>query len=685
MDIEDTKNFEESNEGLKPILSVKLDDETLVKEIDNNIDEAKKVWKEKTEVKGNNNFNYYLGKEDVKMGSDKKTRIVENVIFRNTETIIPIITSSTPEPRLFHPNKKFMEKLRKVLTMKWEVLDKMLEKSRITIRRNFFWYLGVMKCRYDETDQEIVWDTVKNDHVIVDPTGEFVAQIIDDMTVEEVIAAYPKNKEDLLKLIGAKKGDKKTLGGKMTFIEYHTPEFTVWKYKGIILDKQKNTNWDWDETTITDDNGEETQTSYNVLKKPTMPYIFFKTFNVNSEIYGDTSLVEQAIPLQDLINKRKRQINENAEEANGSLIGSGDFISKEQFSTIKGATRERIWVEKGDARAALTRMAGNPMQQYVQDDFIQTKNEIDNLMGTHSTTRGAGSTNDTATGQVMEKQQDYGRIDDTVKSYEDFCEDYFNMTLQMMMIHYEEEHLIPLEAEDDITLSRGLLIKELSKVYKYKENELKGGKYEEEYKFTKPIVMVKRGSTLPTDDTSKRNGAITLWGQGGIDPISLYEELNDPNPELKAKRLFLWQQAPQILFPELAKAMGGGGEPTSQEQYTEGMIKDTEAIQQGQDPGINREMKEPQQAQLHIQGHSAYMDSDEFKKLDDQTKALYLSHVKQEVAFLKEQKATAEAGGQPPEQPLGSPVVTQEEAPIDEENPINTLQELGGTDEQRIA
>jgi hypothetical protein len=639
MDIQPKDTFEEAIDTLKPVLSLELDDEELIKQIDKNIEEAKEVWRKKTLEDGEKNFKYYLGKEEVKLTAGDKTRVVENIIFRNTETIVPVLTSNTPEPRIFHPNKKFIEKLRKILTIRWEVFDKMLEKSRVSIRRNFFWYLGVMKTRFDEDLKEIVWETVKNDHVIVDPDGEFVAQIIDDLTLQETIELYPKNKDKLLNLVGVKPTDKKMLGSKISFIEYHEPDFTVWKYKSIILDKQKNANWDWGETKEVDEMGVESSVAYNVLKKQTYPYIFFKTFNTNSEVYSDTSLIEQAIPLQDLVNKRKRQIDENAEEANGTLVGSGDYLSKEQFATIKGSSRERIWVEKGDARAALTRMAGNPLQGYVQDDFVMTKNEIDNIMGTHSTTRGAGSQSDTATEAVLEKQQDYGRIDDVIKSYEDFCEDYFNMTLQMMMIHYDEEHYLPVEGHDDISLSRDLLIEELSKIYKYKDNELRGGKYEEATRYVKPIVMVKRGSTLPTDDVSKRNDAINLWGAGGIDPLSLYEELNDPNPELRARRLFIWNQAPQILFPELAKVMGAGGQASPQEQYTEGMIKDTEAIQNGEKPPVNRELQDPQQAQLHIQGHSVYMDSDEFNKLDPPVQQLYIDHVKEEVAFIKGQKA----------------------------------------------
>jgi len=652
--------FEETIETLKSVLSLDLPDDELVKEIDDNITKAKTVWEEKTVDLGEKNFRYYLGKHDIK--GDKK--LIENVIFRNTETIIPIITSSTPEPRIFHPNKKFADKLRKILTMRWEVFDKMLEKSRVSIRRNFLWYVGVMKVRFDEDLNEIVWENVKNDHVMIDPDGEFVVQIIDNMTLKEVIDLYPKNKADLLKLVGVKEGENKLLGSKISFIEYHTPEFTVWKYKSIILDKQKNPNWDWGETSEVNEMGIEQSVAYNVLSKPSMPYIFLKTFNVNSDIYGDTSLIEQAIPLQDLINKRKRQIDENADEANGSLVASGDFISKEQFATIKGVPRERIWVEKGDARMAVSRIAGNSLQGYIMDDFMMTKSEIDNIMGTHSTTRGAGSNSDTATEAVMEKQQDYGRIDDLVKSYEDFCEDYFNMTLQMMMIHYQDEHLIPLEGVDDVNLNRDLLIEEFSKVYRYKDNELRGGKYEESKEFVKPIVMVKRGSTLPIDDVSRRNDAINLWNGGGIDPLSLYEELNDPNPELRAKRLFIWQQSPQILFPELAKAMGGGGKPTSQEQYTEGMIKDTEAIKNGEQPPVNRELQEPQTAQAHIQGHSVYMDSEDFTKLDPQVQQLYINHVKEEVAFIKQQTGgTEEALTQPEVQTEEQPIMEQETVP----------------------
>jgi len=643
-------SFQENISQYKPLFSLDLEDKDLITEINKRLDLGKKLRDNIVIKKGNLNWDYYKGQHAVKTLSDGKSKIVKNIIFRNIETIVPILTSNTPEPRIFHPNKLFTEKLRKILTLRWEVFDKMLEKSRKTIRHNAIRYLGALKVRYDTEYNDICWELVNPKHLIIDPDATYlydckwVAQLVKGYTVKEVIEKYPYGKEKLLKTLGIKSEDDKKLGSEISFIEFSTPDFTVWKYNYIILDKQENQNYDFEGVSTFDEVGKETKIRYNIFKKPIVPYIFFQLFNIENEesgIYGNTSLIEQAIPLQDNVNKRKRQVDENADEANGTLVGSGDYISFAQFQKLKGEATERVWVEKGDARMAISRLSGNPLQNYVLNDMYDSQGEIDNIMGSHSTTRGEGRQGETtATERVMEKQQDYGRIDDIVKAYEDFSEDYFNMTLQMMLVHYKDVHLFPIEQEDDIEVSREILIKEFSKIFKYKDSELRGGKYEVEYKYVPPVVMVKRGSTLPTDDITKRVSAIELWSKGGIDPISLHEELNDPNPELKAKRLFLFKNNPQLLFPELAQYSQTEG-ITPEGKYTEGMIADTEAIQKGQEPGVNKEMSNPATGQSHLVSHNTYIDSSEFEQADQQFKARYIAHVKAEIDFMKQQMAQA--------------------------------------------
>lgn len=622
-------NFEEKLETLQPVLSLNLDNDELIKQIDERVREAQKLYDEKIDKKGKKNLDYWMGNHPVKKG---ESEIVENIIFRNVETIIPILTANTPTPRVFHPNLDFNDKLTKLLNLRWGVYDKMLGKSRRVLRHGFIYYLGVMKVRYDPDEDEIIWEVVHPKKVLIDPKAtslydcQWVAQLVGDMTVQEVMDKYLKGKrgdkkDKFLKEVGIRKFDKNALGTKISFIEFSTPEWTVWKYKSVVLHKQKNPNWDW-------------QDGFNILKKPLVPYIFFDIFEGVKDdegVYGNTSLIEQAIPLQDLVNKRKRQIDENADEANGSLVASGDYIDRDKFSQITGKPRERIWIERGDPRLAIYRVAGNPLQAYVFNDFIQTKAEIDNIMGSHSTTRGEGRQGQaTATERIIERQQDYGRIDDIVKSFEDFSEDYFLQTLQMMIVHFNDSHLYPLENEDSVEISRDVLIKELSKIPKLRRTELEGERYETDIKFTKPTVVVKKGSTLPTDDVTRRQTALELAKAGVIDPLSLNEDLKASNPDERVRRLIVWQKDPTILFPELRQLEQG------QEEYPQSMIDDTKAILEGQVVEPNPAIQKPEEAASHIQGHSRYMDSDEFKKLSPDIQQNYLDHVKQEVDIIKQ-------------------------------------------------
>lgn len=60
---------------------------------------------------------------------------------------------------------------------------------------------------------------------------------------------------------------------------------------------------------------------------------------------------------------------------------------------------------------------------------------------------------------------------------------------------------------------------------------------------------------IPQDPLTRRNEAVDLWAEKAIDPITLAERLDIPNPQDYAKRLFLWQNNPAALFPDLASPM----------------------------------------------------------------------------------------------------------------------------------
>ena len=54
-------------------------------------------------------------------------------------------------------------------------------------------------------------------------------------------------------------------------------------------------------------------------------------------------------------------------------------------------------------------------------------------------------------------------------------------------------------------------------------------------------IIVKSGTTLPTDELSKRREALELWGMGALDPVTLFQRLKFPNPEETAKKLQAWR------------------------------------------------------------------------------------------------------------------------------------------------
>ena len=68
-------------------------------------------------------------------------------------------------------------------------------------------------------------------------------------------------------------------------------------------------------------------------------------------------------------------------------------------------------------------------------------------------------------------------------------------------------------------------------------------------------LKVKAGSTLPTDDMSTFQNALTLFQLGALDPLTLYERMKFPDPEGTLQRLIQWQagQAQQTLAMEQQK------------------------------------------------------------------------------------------------------------------------------------
>ena len=212
-------------------------------------------------------------------------------------------------------------------------------------------------------------------------------------------------------------------------------------------------------------------------------------------------------------------------------------MQKDEFVDIDWTNPEEgIWVDKGEV-GDIRRESGSPLPQFVENDMMQSIQEIDNIMGTHSTTRGERQGRETATGRQLLRESDRGRIDVLGRRLEEGIAKLFKGWTQIIKVFYTEKKLLTVLNEEN---TRTFL--------EFSRASVKQGMQ----------IEVIPGTLIPEDKASRQQRALTLANSQMISPIDLYKEFGMQNPEEVAKRLFLWQNDPMQLFPDLQQQQQAG-------------------------------------------------------------------------------------------------------------------------------
>jgi hypothetical protein len=355
---------------------------------------------------------------------------------------------------------------------------------------------------------------------------------------------FPKAKTSI---IAASQGQK---GTKLNYIEWWTAQnifFTLGD--GVVLGKYKNPHWNYSGVTqVTDPttgtNTEEEVQGINHFSAPEIPYIFLSIFSLGKRPHDETSLIQQNIPLQDLINRRYQQIDKNVDSQNNGVVLSGKAFTKEQAA--EAATQlsrgNPLWVPDGDVDKAYKRDQAPALARDVFSHLQDARNELRNIFGTSGSNAQSLNSQDTVRGKIMVNQMDSSRIGGGVTEYiEKLAQKIYNWYVQMMYVYYTEEHSFSVAGAKSVELMA------------IKNTDLN----------IKLHVTVKEGSLIPKDPLTKRNEAMDLWSAGAIAPIPLYTALDYPNPYESAKELVLWQMIqkgavpPEAMFPDFAGANPG--------------------------------------------------------------------------------------------------------------------------------
>lgn len=496
-------------------------------------------------------FEYWIGKQrtdeiDTFAG---QVPLVDNKIFESVETFIPIATRANPDPlvqadptdigqRLAHDIKQALvheadrQKLRKLL--------------KAGVRHWIIYRLGVWKVSYNTITDEIETTVINPKRLVLDKNGHwdeagfFTGEYIGEkkkITADKLVEMFPKKKD----IIMEKAQDK--MGTELEYFEWwYRNKDIFFTMDETVLGKFKNPHWNYDQgETVDPATGQQlpAQPGKNHFKEPKAPYVGLTVFTTGLQPHDETSLILQNVGIQDMINRRWRQIDKNVEGMNnGMAVGNG--FTEAQAAQAANALRrgQAIRVPSGNVNEQIARLPAPPIPNQVFETLRDGREELRNIFGTSGSTPEGVNSQDTVRGKILVNQLDSSRIGGGVTEYiEQVADSIYNYWVQMMFVHYTDEHYIvtagTMGGTELITIKNTVfgLVKSL-------------------------LITVKEGSLIPKDPLTQRNEAMDLWSAQAIDPRTLFQRLDFPDANEATKQLLLWQQVqagqipPQMYIPD---------------------------------------------------------------------------------------------------------------------------------------
>ena len=513
-----------------PSLSLNLDDEQLIKNIQNRVQDSKDYWDTPdgfnlAKVRGDNE-RVYLGKQtDVRSLYRFQMPYIENQVYIAEQAIMAYLTAREPQSEVMPAkdtpmSRQFaldLEKIHMAHSQKMN-LGRIMEN---VVRNALNKRIGLIKFEFDPDygkDGEIIPIAVNPEHVVIDKNarqGENPAFI--DMTlkmsINEMCHRWPEKKEEIYNAAGIKRGTYKQreeiVAVHETYITYYDKKYEphealVYYFADVILEKTKNPHYIYSDK------------KRNFFDMPVKPYIALNFDNDGTHWIDITSAIEQAQPLQSVLNKRGRQLMEVADKANGLLVVSSDSgLSKDDLQNLTGDPNQRLIIKTlGKSTQDMVYQVPPPVvPQFLYQDKIDLRTQVANLMGAPVDFSGIDSPDNekNTLGQtILKKNQASGRQDLYVRAIDRFSTMYYNYLTQMMVVWYNKDHYFIYNGGD--------------------------GNYDHlvanRYLFEDGIaVAVKAGSTPPLDKQREEIIAMNLSKDGLLAPLDVYRLLHLQTPQ----------------------------------------------------------------------------------------------------------------------------------------------------------
>lgn len=517
-------------------------------------------------------FQYWIGQqqtEDIDQWEGKMSA-VDNLIFEAIETFLPIATRANPDPVVSAdsspPAQMLAKDVRNALVYEADRQKLRLILKRV-MRHWMIYRIGCLKFVWNPITKQIETCVVNPKRMVFDIDGyvDFDSSFCGEYLGEKVREPAHKVLEKFAPFLNAEKREyilskaNRKLGTMLEYFEWtyrDTEKF--YTLDEIVLGKFKNHMWNYNSEQIQVDSssGEPQTTSVegkNHLLKPSANYRFLSIFSTGIQPHDETSLIMQNIGIQDLINRRWRQIDKNISRINNGLVVNGRSFTDEQASLAATALRRgtAIRVPNPSGASLESDVMNFPAPQLaasVMENMQDARNELKNLFGTAGSSAQGTRNQETARGQIMVNQMDASRIGGGVAEYlEQLADAIYNYWVQIMYVYYDEPHYMAVAG-----INGGKEMLALSSV---------------QFGLTKTLnITVKDGSLIPKDPLTQRNEAMQLWSASAIDPRTLFQKLEYPDPNEATRQLILWQLIQKGDLSALQQYM-----PDFMQQQPEGM------------------------------------------------------------------------------------------------------------------
>lgn len=551
--------FQEGIAIEQPELNTGLSEDELNNIIDSRINESKTAYETlKVDDRRKLNLDYYLGKQYDEANMVSGIPYVDNVIYQDTEHRINLATGRMPD-LIVTPGdgslkgRQLSKKIENVLDI--DISTK--EKKRLVkngLRHNHLFYIGVLKAcwnpnkgmfgdyEFNLRDPRKVLiahnGTIPEDGFTAD-NCDLIIEIVEE-PVATIMAKFPNKRQELLSRMSLMPAGRLVTSIKYQEIwyTYHNRQGQIvegvcWRYNGVILRNIRNPYFDFTgyDRVIFDDNGQPTynqlgqvQTEHvfrNFFERPRKPYIFFSYQNLGNTPLDDTTAVEQSIPLQRNLNKTGKQIRDISDGITSKIVfaGGSSGISQDQARSMTLNPKEPIWLAGAeDVGKAVSSFTNRGPEISLFNEMIQTRQQIDAKFNTHGTIRGETNTAESGVSKQITREGDLVASDDIVEIVvERVLEEMASWALQFMKLMYVHPHFKSKMGKD------GDVIQEL-----IQRDDIDDG-----------VAITVHSSTV--DKNTARDLAVKLGEAGAIDPLTMFEEMDVPNPRERARRLLLFK------------------------------------------------------------------------------------------------------------------------------------------------